>query len=95
MEDLDVEVVSEREDRLEDSHVTDPFLRLRLRYSEGGCLPFRLFRFSFGPRAAFAETKSFDFECDETDIDLLLLRLKAAKELLLRKTARDVREPPA
>ena len=85
LEDVDVELVSRRKDEIEDQEVTAPFLRVRLRYTEGtgNDLLVRMFRPSW-PFGSSAGSKSFEFECDETDIDLLQRRLQAAKDLLLQ-----------
>jgi len=86
VEELDCEVVSEREDSYRGRTVNDPFLRLRLRYSEGSKrdLPyFGYFLVSFEvPEANVAP--GFEFECDLADIDLLIKRLNDAKRRLLR-----------
>jgi hypothetical protein len=94
VEDLDVEVVSERQDELLEEHNTAPFLRLRLRYADGGGedgVPWFVFR-----RRKFAggSIKTFEIECDETDIDLLLRRLLAAKERLLRVISDERTDKP-
>jgi hypothetical protein len=94
IEDLDVEVVSERQDELRGEHILAPFLRLRLRYADGGGenqYPWLLLR-----RGNFGggNVKTFEIECDETDIDLLLRRLLAAKERLLRITSEEQSEEP-
>lgn len=83
LEDLDVEVIRERRDEYSGRTLDVPFLRLRLRYSRGeASFPFNLFLSSpTGPPFAL-ETDSFEFECDLSDIDLLLLRLGVAKTLL-------------
>ncbi|HUT95281.1 MAG TPA: hypothetical protein VMY37_37855 [Thermoguttaceae bacterium] len=86
LEELDVEVVEERHDDFRGRKVGERFLRLRLRYSEGSLLGSSWFLFSVmpwggvGPQSA----ASFELECDESDIDLLIFRLTAAKRLLLR-----------
>lgn len=86
VEELDYEIVSEREDSYRGRSVKDPFLRLRLRYSEGakGDLQYLGYIFlSFeGPEGNVAP--GFEFECDLSDIDLLLKRLGEAKQRLLR-----------
>lgn len=84
LEDLDVEVLSARRDELQEERLSVPFLRLRLRYSEGveqtGHVPIRIW-----DRMRFVtDVQSFELEADEADIDLLLHRLIAAKELLLK-----------
>ncbi len=63
-----------------------PFLRIRLRYSEKTSFdPVIWFMTSvFGPTANrdALPVKTFTFECDSTDIDLLLFRLTEAKQRL-------------
>ena len=44
LEDMDMEIISERRSQLDDRVINEPFLRLRLRYSEPNNTPFR---FSF------------------------------------------------
>ncbi len=90
IEDLDVEVVSQRQENLTGRSALSPFLRLRIRYSEGPGPDFMgpifasvLASMSGYPLRATG-VKSFECECDESDIDLLLLRLVRAKETLLR-----------
>jgi hypothetical protein len=84
VEDLDVEVVSERRDEFHDENICAPFLRIRLRYSQpaDSSFPFVVFAPPFEP----SSLKSFEIECDESDLDLLLRRLLTAKEMLLRAT---------
>lgn len=89
LEDLEFELVEERSTTDPDKRFEDPFLRIRLRYSKGTESK-RLLRFfglmegvsggnPFGP----TELYSFELECDESDIDLMMLRLAAAKQRLL------------
>lgn len=86
IEDLDVEVVSQRHENLTGRRVLSPFLRLRIRYSEGVGADFitSIFASQSGYPLGATGAKSFECECDESDIDLLLLRLVRAKETLLR-----------
>jgi len=84
LEDLDFEIVSEREDFSQGLTINDPFLRLRLRYLEGssgndGYLPYFFFAFET-PESS----RCFEFECDVSDIDLLRRRLTEAKQRLLK-----------
>jgi len=81
LEDLDVEIVSKRQSRLDDRTVSSPFLRIRLRYTEAGGSPFP-YLFSTPWSSSANSSKSFEFECDEIDIDLLVTRLIEAKALL-------------
>jgi len=88
IEELEAEVISKRRVESSGEEIDQPFLRLRLRYSEGGgeepgVLP--LLGWLLGPHPALAPARlpSFEFECDESDIDFLISRLIAAKRLLL------------
>lgn len=83
-EDVDTEVITRREDRVEREDIDQPFLRLRVRYTVRAEEAFPLFIGSpWGPRFPIP-TKSFELECDERDIDLMIQRLSAAKETLRR-----------
>ncbi|MBL8853310.1 MAG: hypothetical protein JNK57_04985 [Planctomycetaceae bacterium] len=85
LEDLEFELLSERSSASQKDPFRDPFLRLRLRYSKGteDVQKFGFLNF-WGPNPfATSELHSFEFECDESDIDLLMLRLTAAKRRLL------------
>ena len=81
LEELDVDLVSVRQDRLADVRTTRPFLRLRFRYSEGEASMLTMFppwiRLPGGP------VQHLELDCDETDIDLLVKRLLDAKQILL------------
>ncbi|MFH0980811.1 MAG: hypothetical protein V2A79_04660 [Planctomycetota bacterium] len=80
-EDLDVEVISHRRDQLSDEDIDTPFLRLRFRYSEvtgDGVLGVP----TWGAIHEFTGTPGFEIECDERDIDLMLVRLREAKQRL-------------
>lgn len=81
LEDLDVEVVSKRQSFSEGTQVTTPFLRIKVRYSVGGETRFP---FSFPSWLAnpFQDSKTFELECDESDVDVLISRLLQAKEIL-------------
>ncbi len=82
LEELDFEVVSAREDVYRNSSVKDPFLRLRLRYTkatEDQPSPF----FIFFIEGMELPAPSFEFECDLSDVDLILKRLNSAKRRLL------------
>ena len=89
MEDLEFELVAERSTTSQDEPFQDPFLRLRLRYSKGTepAREFGFFSFLASNPFLMTELHSFELECDESDIDLLMLRLAAAKQRLL--AARD------
>lgn len=84
VEDLDAEVVRQRSDDLRGQKIPEPFLRLRLRYSvEDECVAFP-WMWSFPWNASVpAGIRSFELECDESDIDLLMTRLTEAKKVLL------------
>ncbi len=86
LEELDAELVWERHDKFTGKHVDVPFLRLRLRYSDRigpgiGDLPFFLWSQSS------ATPKSFELECDLSDLDLLQQRLGEARQMLLDASA--------
>jgi len=82
LEELDAELVWERHDKFTGKHVDVPFLRLRIRYSDRtgpgiGDLPFILWG------QISASPKSFELECDLSDLDLLQQRLGEARQMLL------------
>ncbi len=81
VEELDVEVIKERRDELENRIIESPFARLRFRYSRkrDGDSPFGIF--ITGPRGS-VPVDSFELECDQSDIDLLIKRLIDAKKCL-------------
>lgn len=83
--DVDIEVVSQRHDNAGDAVVSQPFLRVRLRYSaasDDSTFPF--FWSAWGPPPfPNMPSRAFEFECDESDIDLMILRLIDAKNALL------------
>ncbi len=93
LEEIDVELVEQRIDQVRGAKIKDPFLRVRLRYSSDNTsvLPFSLFQ---GPWGSFVPFRlpSFEFECDETDIDLLISRLTHAKTLLTSRDESDSEE---
>jgi hypothetical protein len=76
LDDLDAELVRERHDKMSGKRVDGPFLRLRLRYGEMEVpgLSHPLFR---------ASSKSFELECDLSDLDLLQHRIDEARRMLL------------
>ena len=90
LEDLDIEIVSRRKNLAQGVEIDSPFLRVHLRYSHGGKTnyPFSIPPWVTDPPR---ELNSFDLECDETDIDLLINRLLQAKELL--RNAIDAKIP--
>jgi hypothetical protein len=80
LQDIDIETISSRKSPANDMDIDAPFLRIRLVYSVGGeaTFPFRRPVWVEPPKSL----RTFDLECDETDIDLILRRLLQAKELL-------------
>ncbi len=92
LEDLDVEVIKERRDEIEDIEIDEPFLRLRVRYSDAESqTPFPLFVFA-PPGFDVDRGKNLEIECDATDIDLLMRRLVAAKKRLIEANAPEKEE---
>jgi hypothetical protein len=96
LEDVDFEVVGERVAALENKSVTEPFLRLKIRHAketEQGSLPMMLL-FLEGELLRGSGLDSFELECDESDIDLLMLRLDAAKKRLsaARESRADIKD---
>lgn len=83
LEDLDVEVVRERRDEASSGTIDDPFLRLRIRYSKAMDRGWRFIPSGWTLGLAPGPVDSLELECDETDIDLLIRRLLAAKQRLL------------
>lgn len=80
LEDTDFEIVTERVVEDESECVHDPFLRLKLRYLEKGAgadLPWFFLR-------ELREKASFELECDESDLDFLIIRLTEAKNRLIQ-----------
>ncbi len=83
LSDLEIDLIHQRDSGTADGSVGTPFLRLGLRYLEGG---------AGGPLFGFpppwitdielGTARRFDLECDESDIDLLVCRLLLAKRLL-------------
>ena len=81
LEEVDVEQLASRRDELKEEEIGQAFLRLRLRYVVEEAT---FFPFFFGMMDVPIPTKSFEFECDASDIDLLIARLVAAKEVLAK-----------
>lgn len=81
LEEIDVDVIGQRFDHLYQSEISHPFLRLRVRYSSAEPNVMSLFRWINVDSPE--EVQSFEIECDETDIDLLIRRLVTAKQRLL------------
>lgn len=88
LEDIEFEIVERRHVELEALNTEDPFLRVRIRYTGAGkaehwflhMIPVVL---SWGEPALGAGTDSFEVECDFSDIDLMITRLREAKDALL------------
>lgn len=89
LEDVDTELISQRTCRPTGAEITSPFLRLRFRYSIGGETQFPLFFLTWVTDAP-RNVKSFEIECDESDIDLIVRRLIEAKEILAKSLAAKV-----
>jgi hypothetical protein len=82
LEDMDAELIRERRDDYQEYKVDQPFLRLRFRYiAASDELPCYWTGPWGGSRSRAA--KSFELECDEVDIDVLMFRLAEAKKMLL------------
>lgn len=81
LEDLDVEIISKRHSFTNGVDLKTPFLRIKVRYAVGGKSNFP---FAFPPWVTNPprDTSTFELECDETDIDVLISRLLQAKEIL-------------
>ena len=89
LEDLDYELIQERRDFLRKQKVGSPFLRLRLRYSDIRQEQYLGAFFSFGGPDQYPAASSFEVECDLSDIDLLIKRLRDAKQRLLESTTAE------
>lgn len=83
LEELDAEIVRERRDELSELVTDVPFLRLRFRYSETPLQDVLPFFFGLISPDKVEPTDSFELECDESDIDLMIRRLVAAKQRLI------------
>ncbi|NLF71132.1 MAG: hypothetical protein GX575_19040 [Candidatus Anammoximicrobium sp.] len=87
LEELDFEIVEERLASSRNERVDTPFVRLKIRYSKGTEAQTAFLRIFFGEDIPLpfpqSGLESFELECDESDIDLLMLRLDAAKKRLL------------
>ncbi|WP_435018534.1 hypothetical protein TA3x_000511 [Tundrisphaera sp. TA3] len=86
IEEVDYEIVCEREDSYRGRRVTDAFLRLRLRYTDGsrGESPYYGYYFLPFEGADGGHASNFELECDLSDIDMLIKRLSDAKQRLLK-----------
>ena len=96
LEDVDIEVITQRHSQVDNRTVQSPFLRLGIRYSEPGTENLWFYPPFAKPRS---DLKQFAVECDVLDIDLLIARLLRAKELLTQvitsKTESPASNPPA
>jgi hypothetical protein len=72
----------------DDGRLSEPFLRVRIRRSPPSRHEFPFF---FWPPGTTDAAPSVEFDCDESDIDVLIHRLLAAKESLVdaKRTAPD------
>lgn len=83
--DTDAELVRTRRPGHSKQSVDVPFLRVSLRCEQNtdrNALPSFIRGHPWKDLTAWASSNSFQFECDESDIDLLISRLLAAKVLL-------------
>lgn len=85
LEDVDFDLVTERRASREDLSSVQPFIKLRIRYvaREDQLFPFSFIGSPWGRERPPSNGRSFELECDESDIDLLILRLVSAKQFLL------------
>jgi hypothetical protein len=79
LEDVDFDIISRRVSASTNVDLEGPFLRMKLRHSIGGKSPFYQPPWYTG---RVSDLFSFDFDCDEADIDFLIKKLLQAKELL-------------
>ena len=86
-EDLDVDVIRERRDEIESMEINEPFLRLRVRYSDPESRVFPGMFYMAPPGFPVDPDRTFELEADATDIDLLIKRLGAAKKRLIAEEA--------
>ena len=84
LEDVDVELIQQRHLEGNSKQLTSPFLRLRLRYTEGGKTSFPFIAPPWAGGFVTQQMNSFEFECDETEIDLMIRRLLSAKDILAK-----------
>lgn len=87
--DVDAELVRTRRIALRNRQIDVPFLRVCLRYGRQGELAFPFTNLRFHPwddMTGVLQAKTFEFECDKSDIDLLIRRLLAAKLLLAHES---------
>jgi len=94
LEDLDVEIVSEKTDNIAEEVVPGPLARLTLRCSDKGTagFPARWPGRVPSPVAGSAQPRDFAVEVDETDMELLLRRLREAKAMLSKALERGSKE---
>jgi hypothetical protein len=81
LQDVDFDLVSQRHSSTGNKDISSPFLRLTLRYSVGSKTQWPFLPPPWATNLPVA-TEALEFDCDETDIDLLVTRLLQAKEFL-------------
>ena len=93
LEEIDSELVTGRHDLTRDETIDEPFLRIRLRHSRphSSEFPWMFMPGLLWGDGSYLSFESFEFECDESDIDFLLHRLTEAKKRL-SETVNDVDE---
>lgn len=84
LEEVDSELITGRRDLTKDETVDEPFLRIRLRHSrpQSSEFPWMFMPGVLWGDGSHLSFESFEFECDESDIDFLLHRLTEAKKRL-------------
>jgi hypothetical protein len=80
LEDVDLEIITHRANQFAETQTTVPFLRLRFRYTDGREPNFLYFP-PWVPGNP-SSPRTFDIDCDQTDLDLLVRRLKTARDML-------------
>lgn len=93
LEDLDMEIIASRRSISQGLSIEGPFLRISLQYSlrERSDALEALSGWAVDPSS---DVRSFELECDETDIDLLITRLLQAKELLKQAVDHKLKPQP-
>jgi hypothetical protein len=88
IDDIDIELVTQRYSQPDSKEVTAPFLRIRLKLIK----PEHQLPIFFPPWMAspVRTTESLDLECDESDIDLMMRRLAQAKGVLANAMSEKV-----
>lgn len=86
LEDLDLEILTSRNDEVIEREIRRPFARIRIRYSKLDDFVWPFFSPQFN---IFGKSvPGFEIECDKSDIDLMIRRLRAAKERLVEAEKR-------